>query len=256
MKQEVSIQLGLSGQEFVAALGREDTRINKQPAGLNFYDLDWPTTFPGKVVVQHGVNGFVLDAALSVMGTEDVDYPKEGVSVLDINFGVTASDLIPHNEARLQVMALLNRLQEAGWKQHYYFGEARIKGRSSFRMKTNSLDVRYTPTLEEWMALENSASWQLQANGVYMELSMHRDSDRMDPQRPGAYLMSMTLKTDEVAYRSLFTEEERPRWKELWVQGLKSEHEARVKAEAQARAKGLEIDTQYQDPEILALKKD
>ena len=38
-KQEVTLKLGLSGADFALALGREDARVNRQPAGLNFYKL-------------------------------------------------------------------------------------------------------------------------------------------------------------------------------------------------------------------------
>ncbi|QDL54676.1 hypothetical protein [Rhodoferax aquaticus] len=257
MKQEVSIQLGMSGQDFVIALGREDTRTTKQPMGVNFYDLDWPSKLPGVVNVVHGPHGFSLTAVLGLMGTEDLKLPG-GVQDIDINFGITPADLIPHDEARLQVMALLKRLQTAGWKQHYYFGEARIKGRSTLAKGSLALDARYTPTFEEWMALGNSASWLLQTNGVYMALSMRRDSDRMAPYRPGAYLMSMTLKTEEQEMRGYFDEPDRGNWRTLWSDSarLKRFQDARMKSETQARAKGLEIDTQYQDPAILALKKD
>ncbi|QDL54675.1 hypothetical protein [Rhodoferax aquaticus] len=255
MKQEVSIQLGMSGQDFAIALGREDARITKQPAGLNFYAIHWPARLPGKVNVNHGVHSFSLNAALSVQGVEDVDRLVFGVDEFSINFGITPADLIPHDEARLQVMALLKRLQDAGWKQNYGLSSARLKGRSSLQ-DTLSLDARYTPLFEEWMALGNSASWELQASGVYMELSMRRDSDRMDPYRPGAYLMSMTLKTEEAKCRLLFDEADRGNWKEIWSDKAKQFKEWRFQRETQARAKGLEIDTQYQDPAILALKKD
>ncbi|MDH4451395.1 MAG: hypothetical protein QE265_12540 [Rhodoferax sp.] len=256
MKQEVSIQLGMSGQDFAIALGRDDARVTKQPAGLNFYAIHWPARLPGKVKVNHGVHSFFLAAALSVQGVEDVERLAFGVDEFSINFGITPVDLIPHDEARLQVMALLKRLQDAGWKQHYYMDAARLKGRSSLFQGTVALDARYTPTFEEWMALDTSASWQLQANGVYLDLSMHRDSERMNPYQPGAYLMSMKLQTEEQEMRGYFIEKDRTNWKDLWPQRLNRSRDARAQKELSASSKGLEIDTQYQDPAILALKRD
>jgi hypothetical protein len=254
MKQEVTIQLGLSGKDFAAALGHEDTRTTKQPMGVNFYDLDWPPKLPGKVNVNHSSNGFQIDAVLGVMGTEDLKLPG-GVQQININFGVTADSLIPHDEARLRVMALLKRLQDAGWRQHYFFSQARIKGRSSLR-NHGDLDARYVPTFEEWMALgtTSAGSWQLEANGVYMDITMHRDSGRMNPHQPGAYFMAMTIQTEESQLRLSVPEEDRDNWKPLWPARYKQFQQWRIEKEAAARAKGLEIDTQYQDPPILALR--
>lgn len=254
MKQEVNIQLGLSGKDFAAALGSEDTHTTKQPAGLNFYQIHWPANLPGKVNVTHGANSFQVDAALSVMGTEDVERMAAGVDEIDINFGVTADSLIPHDEARLRVVALLKRLQDAGWQHFYWPSEERIKGRSS--LAAGDLDARYVPSFKEWMALgtTSAANWKLQANGIYMGITMHRDSDRMNPYQPGAYFMAMTIKTEDQEMRGHFSEKDRDNWKALWPEFSKKLQKVRLDDEAAARAKGLEIDTQYQDPPILALR--
>lgn len=254
MKTEVILQLGWSGPDFAIALGREDARVSRQPAGLNFYQLDWPDQLSGKVRFEHGVNGFELTTVLGVMGTEDADRLAAGVDEILISFGLPPRNAIPHDEARLQVMALLKRLQDAGWQQSYYFSEARIKGRSSL-INPSALDARYVPTLGEWMAFGiRRASWKLQANGVYMDIAMNRDGDRMDPYQPGAYFMSMTLETEEQYMRGHFGEKDRDNWKALWPEFSKVLNESRAEDEAKARLSGLEIDTGYKDPPILALK--
>lgn len=251
MKQEVTLRLGLSGQDLSIALGQENVLTTKQPMDVNFYDLNWPIARPGKINVIHGIHSFSVNHALGVMGTEDLRLPG-GMQQLDFSFGVTAADLIPHDEARLEIMALLKRLQDAGWRQNYYFSAARIKGRSTLK-KSSSLDVRYAPTFEEWMSLDD-AGWKLQANGVFMDISMHRDGDRMDPSWPGAYIMSMTLETEEQYMRSHFSEQDRDNWKALWPEFSKVLKKSRARKEAESRAQGLEIDTDYQDPPILALQ--
>jgi len=253
MKPEVTIELGLSGHDFSIALGQEDTRTTKQPMGINFYEIDWPTRLPGKIHFIHGVNSFSINAAFSVMGTEELKLPG-GVQDVSFGFGMTANELISHNEARLWVASFLKHLQDAGWQQYYYFSQARIKGRSSLK-HSSSVDVRYTPTFEEWMAFGiQTVSWKLQANGVYMDISMNRDGDRMNPYRPGAYFMSMTLETEEQYMRSNFSQEDRDNWKALWPEFSKVLNGSRAEDEAEARLKGLELDTDYKDPPILALR--
>jgi hypothetical protein len=254
MKTEVTLQLGWSGPDFAIALGRENARVSRQPAGLNFYQLDWPDQLSGKVRFEHGANGFELNTVLGVMGTEDADRPAAGVDEILISFGLPPRNAIPHDEARLQVMSLLKLLQDAGWQQSYYFSEARIKGRSSL-INPSALDARYVPTLSEWMAFGiETVSWKLQANGVYMDIAMNRDGDRLDPHRPGAYFLSMTLETEEQYMRGHFDEKNRENWKKLWPDFSKRLTQSRLKKEGQAQTKGLDIDTAYKDPPILALK--
>ncbi|RZL48192.1 MAG: hypothetical protein EOP71_05090 [Variovorax sp.] len=254
MKTEVTLQLGLSGPDFAIALGREDARVSRQPAGLNFYEIHWPDQTSGIARFEHGANGFELTTVLGVMGTEDVDRPSAGVYEILISFGLPPRNEIPHDEARLQVMALLKRLQDAGWQQSYHFSEARVKGRSTLR-HPNSMDIRYTPNFKEWMGFSiETVRWKLRANGVYMSIAMNRDGDRMDSHRPGAYFLSMTLETEEQYMRGHFGEKDRDNWKALWPEFSKVLNESRAEDEAKARLKGLEIDTAYKDPPILALK--
>ena len=196
---------------------------------------------------------FRVGAVLIIMGTEDVERMSAGIYHWDISFGLPPRNQIPHNEARRQVIALLKMLQEKGWRQYYYRDAARIMGRSS--LLDSSIDARYIPTFEEWMALKDGASWKLEADGVYMRIVMYRDDNRLNPLQPGAYFMTMELHSEEDEVRSHFLEEERDNWKALWSERIKDARESRTKEEAEARAKGYQIDTNYQDPPIKALIK-
>ncbi len=253
MNQRVAIHLGEKGSSFVQRIGRDSIRLNKQPAGLNFYDLDWPDSTSGQIHFEHSVHSFDLSTVLGMMGTEDVDRANTGIYQWDISFGLPPRNAIPHEQARLQVMALLRMLQDKGWKQHYSRDSARIKGRSA--LFGLFLDTRYVPSFEEWMALGDGSMWRLQADGVYLSLQMWRDDKHLDPQQPGAYFMSMELHGEEDEVRGYFLHAERDKWRELWSERMKEADERRAKKEAEARTKGYQIDTDYQDPPIKALIK-
>ena len=253
MVQKISIRLGESGDSFTQRIGQKKVRPDRQPAGLNFYDVHFTAhgAEAGEVTFEHGMHTFRVGAVLIIMGTEDVERMNAGIYHWDISFGLPPRNQIPHNEARLQVIALLKMLQEKGWRQYYYRDAARIMGRSS--LLDSSIDARYIPTFEEWMALKDGASWKLEADGVYMRIVMYRDDNRLNPLQPGAYFMTMELHSEEDEVRSHFLEEERDNWKALWSERIKDARESRTKEEAEARAKGYQIDTNYQDPPIKAL---
>ena len=76
----------------------------------------------------------------------------------------------------------------------------------------------------------------------------------MKPDLPGAYLLSLQLQTEAEDTKGYFAPADKKRWKDLWPARDKELQQERAAAEAKARAQGLEIDTSYQDPPILALR--
>ncbi|WP_090137959.1 hypothetical protein [Limnohabitans sp. DM1] len=247
----VSLQLGMLADDFDRALGLEQ-RIDRQPAGLNFHKRRWPARLPGTVRLLHGGYSFDMDAVLSVMGTEDVERTAFGIERLSIGRGVTADDVIPHDEARLKTMAFIRQLLQIGWRPYYHRSEARLNGKSSWA-DSDDRDPRYTPSFDEWMR-DNDHHWKFEVDGVYLRLSVSRSYETPDPLKPGAYLMSLDLETELHKVRLWFPEEKRNNWKEHWAELMQYAVGQRAKEEAKARAQGLEIDTAYQDPRILAVE--
>ena len=146
MVQKISIRLGESGNDFVQRIGKKAVRVNKQPAGMNFYDVDWTiyNPGPGEITFEHGIHTFTITNALGAMGsTFEPDTHKWGIFSFDLSFGLPPRNQIPHNEARLQVISLLKMLQEKGWKQ-YHNRDAAESGFSdmSFSDIGMTIDVR------------------------------------------------------------------------------------------------------------------
>ena len=82
-----------------------------------------------------------------------------------------------------------------------------------------------------------------------------RDSQRMNPKEPGAYLLSFELQSETMENKQYFASEDRDRWLELWPEREKRLQQERAEAEAKARAQGLSIDTTYSDPPVLTLQR-
>ena len=248
----VSLQLGMLADDFSRALGH-DRRVNKQPAGLNFHKKDWSPRAPGQVEFVHGLYTVNIDRVLGVSGTEDVERPTFGIESLDVYVGMSApASTIPHDEARLKTMAFIRQLLQIGWRPYYHRSEARLKGKSSWA-DSDDRDPRYTPSFDEWMR-DNDHHWKLEVDGVYLRLSVSRSYETPDPLKPGAYLMSLDLETELHKVRLWFPEEKRHNWKEHWAELMQYAVGQRAKEEAKARAQGLEIDTAYRDPRILAVQ--
>jgi len=256
----ITIKLGQSGESFVLANGRERVNVKREPAGLNFYKVRWQINQLGVAHVDHGIHSFRIENVLSCSGTEDAELLDEGIGVFRFNAAPTNLETIAHLEARDHLFGLLHMLGAAGWRRYIFRAQPRLIGRDALEYSIKKfgvygLDPDYLPTLDEWMRLDDGARWRLYAAGVYLTIQFMRDSERMNPKEPGAYLLIFELKSETSDSREYFAPEDRSRWLELWPARKKELERERAEAEAKARAQGLAIDTTYTDPPVLALQQ-
>jgi hypothetical protein len=260
MAQEVTIKIGEQGDALLKRYP-DNVRIIRQPAGLDFYKLRWEARPRGAVKVDHGKYSFTVDDVLSISGTYDHDTPTEGLSSYSINAGTSVPDpgLISHDEARLKTYAILQRIEQAGWKITTPRGDPRLSGKDRLNYVLTvdeflGLDTRYTPTLEEWMRIQSRTSWSFYADRLYMKVSFTRERTLTDPAKPGSYLLSFDIRSEAEEYRAYVGPDNRARWKELLPAELAPRDAERAKKEATLKAQGIKIDESYQDPPIPALK--
>ncbi len=104
----MKIKLGESGTQFLQR-NHLDSRgnVNRQPAGLNFYQHRWSTTYPGTVYVENGIHSFEIQHVVSITGTEDAEKLGEGISDFSIRALISQNRPTPHDEARLAFITLL-----------------------------------------------------------------------------------------------------------------------------------------------------
>jgi uncharacterized membrane protein len=256
----IAIKLGERGDSFKDRYP-DLVKINQQPAGLNFYKIDWDSRPHGTIKLEHGSNSFELDHVLGITGTQDAELPSEGMYTIDVNVGLSDAPpgLISHDEARLKTYGLLKRIEQTGWKIMTPRGDPRLSGKDRLNYVLTvdeflGLDTRYTPTLEEWMRIQSRTSWSFYADRLYMKVSFTRERTLTDPTKPGSYLLSFDIRSEAEEYRAYVGPDNRARWKELLPAELAPRDAERAKKETELRAKGIKIDETYQDPPIPVLK--
>lgn len=254
MRSETAIEL-IVGEKGDAFVRRNPTIVNidRQPAGLNFYEMSWSTKAMGKVIVNKGPLGLWIDNVLSVTSTEDMDYPTEGILEIKINSTITNSDTIDHDEARLKTFAYLQKISQLGWKSTVPPGMARIRGKdmNNYLLKTGrqtTLDSSYVPTLSEWMQYGSLTTWAFYADHVFLTVQVTREHTLTDPLKPGAYLLSTSFQNESEHFRRFVDGLERDRWRELLPGRVETLQRIRKKKEDAFRLEGVAIDENYIDP--------
>lgn len=183
------------------------------------------------------------------------DFSSEGLYEFNINAGISAPSLIPHDEARLKTYALLQRILDAGWQQVIERSEPRLAGkaRQDYMFATtnlNGLDATYMPTFEEWMRIQSRTPWSFYASGIYMDVTFTREATLTAPNKPGAYMLTFNIKTETEYLRGYAGPDDRLRWKEVVPAELEKAAKERARREADLRAQGIPIDESYRDPPL------
>ncbi len=113
MSSNAAVHLEEQGEAFAKRYPSQIS-INRQPAGVDFYSIDWKPSTPGTVTFEHGKHTFVIENVLGLIGYQSADFSEEGVLQFDITTGITGPDGIAHDEARQQMFAILQRISQAG----------------------------------------------------------------------------------------------------------------------------------------------
>ncbi len=251
----IRIRVGETGPQFLERTGLDDNNIDHQPVGggVNFYELDWETKKPGTVYLEHGEHSVEFPRALSITGMENLNHPPVRIEEFYGTASITPTGLISHDDARKHLFGFLQTLLRAGWRQNILYNHPRLGGGESYRYFAEEhmglgLPVDYLPTLEEWMSEEGT--WYLYADGLFMKIAIRRDYKRMDPDEPGAYLLSFSVHSQEEYAKRQFAGEQREQWQTLWVEKIKELKRERYAKEKALAAQGYSINTGYQEPKI------
>ncbi|MQR02555.1 hypothetical protein [Glaciimonas soli] len=259
--KEVTIRLGQQGREWVDmypnAVHANDKNANGE---IVFYDVDWKSDQLtnrqlGTVRIDHGNNSFSVPYVLSIMGTAlPQDFPEEGIYNFDLSVAISPNSTNSHAIALHQFYALLKTIQNAGWKREIGVYNPRLSGRDALLYSqaggnsNYSVDANYVPALDEWMKINDYTDWKFYANEVYLDVTFVRNPDKMDPNQPGAYLVSLNFKSANAVERAYFDKKDRPRYKELYPAERKRLAKLRGEAERKISSQ-YHIDETYIDPD-------
>jgi hypothetical protein len=259
MTKEVTIKLGELGPELLKRYP-DLVKVQHQPAGVDFYAIDWDKRPRGVVTFAHGKNQFTINNVVGISAGQDLgELTHEGLSEYTILAGITDPDLISHDEARLKTYVLPKNIEQAGWKIITSRSRPRLTGNDRLNYAPNTStsigqDIEYVPTLQEWMRIEDLTAWEFYADHQYLKVYFKRERTLLDPAKPGSYLLTYTIKSEAEHFRAYVGPEGRASWKELLAGELATRPDKRAKAEATLKAQGLPIDETYQDPPLPKLK--
>ena len=229
-------------------------KVQHQPAGIDFYSADWDRPPHAEVVLEHGANSLTIPHAIGLQGQQDLGAEQnEGLHEFAIYAALSEAKLIGHDEARLAMYGLLRKITGQGWKPLTDPSSPRLTGKQRLDYALGSskyigLDVAYVPTLDEWMRIESRTPWTFEANGLFLEVSFQREPTLTDPAKPGAYLVTLNVKSQVEYFRGFVDGADRPRWKAVVPALLKQAAETRAHKEAELKAKGIPVDESYSDP--------
>lgn len=246
----IEVKMGQSGDDWENQYGKI-VISNKKNFGLNFYDID--SANYGKsmtAIVKTKQLTTELPNVMSISATDDRDR-KVGINRLYITAEVNRDEFVSHPIAHQYVMDLVRNLRKTGWRYNFYESAPRLKGQAAFDYyKQENIDPDYPLTFEQWMALPRPLTWRFYADHTYLSLQVERDINHLDPAKPGAYFISLTFQPREEIERLEVDEKDRDNWRATWVERYRKYRAERHLAEAKLRAKGIPIDTHYQEPPL------
>ncbi|MET0320825.1 MAG: hypothetical protein ABW069_08920, partial [Duganella sp.] len=206
-----------------------------------------------KVRLENSIQSFEIENTLSVTAIDEPLSQDEGIVNFSINAGISSSDLISHDEARKRFIFILKTIRNAGWKRFLDEGDPRLTGRDMLgyilnQSPASSMDADYEPTFEEWMKIPSRTTWSFYANHIYLSVDFSREPTLLNPEKPGAYLVTFTVNSENNHYKSYVEPRDKKNWKNALPAQLAALPSMREKAEAELRAKGFKIDETYEDP--------
>ncbi|MDF0607229.1 hypothetical protein HZU77_016585, partial [Neisseriaceae bacterium TC5R-5] len=210
---------------------------------------------------QHGRHSVTIPSVMGIMGSDDSNYPNDGIDQWNVSVALRTNHRgeTPHEEARKKTYALLKAFTAAGWKHRIRASMARLTGQEAVRYFTDhgvssliSLDPAYVPTPEEWLKLPQPMDWLLYADGVYVTMTLHRETEDGVPTQPGKYYVSLEFQWAVSYWRNASDEKDRANgnWLPQFVEEKPINAQDRIEEEKQIRAEGrYKIDTDYQNPD-------
>jgi hypothetical protein len=258
-QQPIEVKIGESGSYF-AGKNSPRLKVDRQPAGLNFYTIDFRTSDLGAVTLAVGSTNTAIDNVMSITGTEDLDFKDEGISEFHINTAITEANLISHDEARLKFANILRNILRAGWTPTIPRSKPRLRGKAMTEyllrsVKYTTLDASYVPSFDEWMSLPSLTQWAFYNNHTYLNVTFTREHTLTDPRKPGAYLLTFEIKSEAEHFRRYVHGSNRSRWTEFLRKELNILSESRARTEAELRKRGIMIDETYEDPPVPSMNK-
>lgn len=246
------IRLGEAGEVFQKRIS-SGVHVNRQPAGINFYGLDWDREPYAWVRFVQGDHSLDIHHVNGAQTSEDLEvFKEEGFTEWTVHALLDPKQEIQHEEAAARIHKLLRAAMDAGWKQYVDEGDPRLRGQARLSIVLEGsawvgLDARHEPSLQDWMKIPDRTPWKLCVEGAFMEVSFTRQALSKSDAGKAVYLMKFNIKSQNEYLRNGVESDQLAKWREVLPAVLKRAAAQRAEEERALRARGFEIDESYSD---------
>lgn len=247
------IRLGETGEAFQKR-NPSGVRVNRQPAGVDFYGLDWDRAPYASVRFVQGNHSFEFHHVNGVQTSEDREaFKEEGFTEWTVHALLDPAQELSHTEAEARIHKLLRAAMDAGWRQYVDGGDPRLRGQDRLNLVLHGstwlgLDVRHEPSLQDRVKIPDRTPWKLCVEGAFMELSFTRQALPTSDASKAVYLMTFNIKSKNEYLRAGVESDQLPKWREVLPAVLTQAAAQRAEEERVLRERGIEIDEGYVDP--------
>lgn len=234
--------------------------------GKCWYEFDRSSSDPNlpTVIINHNGKSLTID---QVSGITTITNDEFRNYIQNINLTLRGlPDDSTHEENRVFIYKLIEKLKAAGWERRIYPSDPRIPGTETGKIGSPStalgiyvlshpwFDPSYMLDARRWLEVKEFYDWYLHNDSAYMHLKVWRKDSPSAPEERGTYLIKLAVQTDtEYWLYSFDKKEEQAQWAVLLPKRLENYHKVRTESEDKLRAAGILIDESYQDPPIKKL---
>ncbi len=257
-QQTYILHLGSQGvKDFMTYTGG---KVDQQPAGMNFMDLDWNPPNLGKVRIEHGVNSLGLEHVFSVMGAQLANDPNiKGIKSIVVNAGLTQEEFVEPEQAYAAYVELMKKINNAGWKNYFYRFSGRVAKEDNLKYLLKGRDVidpSYIFTFDEWVKVINtiptkSLAYRLYSNGIILNISLKQTA--LNEYAQEQYMLRYSFQTIRYDERNSITgsyKMDASELEEAFKKMLERNKQARLYEEKKLKTEGYRIDESYKDPDV------
>ncbi|WP_171293457.1 hypothetical protein [Acinetobacter indicus] len=259
-QQPYLLHFGLQGFKDFAQYNQSG--VDNHPVA-SFRELDFSPPNLGQIKIENGASSLVIDHVFYVLGTSF--HGEEGIEVMTINAGLNKEEFVRPEQAYKAYVALMKRLNEAGWKNYFYRFSARIAKEDNIRYLMQSGDVidpTYIFTDEEWKKIinnvtGNSIGYRLYANGILLNLSIKQTQKNEDGKEQ--YMVRYAFNTIRYDERNSLDDSENnidtykmtsKDLEQAFANELIRNKKSREIDEKEVIVQGFHIDENYEDPDV------
>lgn len=228
-------------------------RVERQPAGITFYQINWKANAKGIVKLDMNDSSFAFDRVLGLIGSENNEEENLGIYQIVITSSITDADKISHEDARKEFFSILKQIKNSGWSPIIPFTAPRLRGRDMLNYLLESgnpttLDADYELNIDEWMKIENLTSWEFEKGKVFLDVSFVRSAAELEDQKSMTYIVRYSIKSDVAYFKEFIDPGATDPWKLLLPGELKNSAERRRHLENSLEKTGIKIDKTYTNP--------